>query len=176
MSVLAMSSGEDYPEAAKKHFVDAQKLLEQQRFDGAAYHAGYVAECIFRSLLLVLWLEDQIRPQKLKGTAKSAEIQKLLRRANDKSGVFSDSGLHDLERLREQVDVKCKANSRIKERWYALGPKDNWVLYKWRVAFRYKKEGAIPENEAKQYVTEAAKLYKNIWDELANDGALNGYI
>ncbi len=50
MSKLRTSNGDDHPEAALKHLLDAQTLLRQQRADGAAYLSGYVVECALKSL------------------------------------------------------------------------------------------------------------------------------
>jgi hypothetical protein len=50
MSKLQTVTGDDHPEAAHKHLVDAQTLLGQQRADGAAYLSGYVVECALKSL------------------------------------------------------------------------------------------------------------------------------
>jgi len=50
MSRLRTSDGDDHPEAAHKHLLDAQALLGQQRADGAAYLSGYVIECALKSL------------------------------------------------------------------------------------------------------------------------------
>ena len=50
MSRLRTPNGDDHPEAAHKHLVDAQALLSHQRPDGAAYLSGYVVECALKSL------------------------------------------------------------------------------------------------------------------------------
>ena len=50
MSRLSSRNGDDHPEAAQKHLVDAGILLAQQRPDGAAYLSGYVVECALKSL------------------------------------------------------------------------------------------------------------------------------
>lgn len=52
MSKLRTSNGDDHPEAAHKHLLDAQTLMGQQRADGAAYLSGYVVECALKSLWL----------------------------------------------------------------------------------------------------------------------------
>jgi hypothetical protein len=52
MSSLRTANGDDHPEAARKHLLDAQVLLGQQRPDGAAYLSGYVVECALKSLWL----------------------------------------------------------------------------------------------------------------------------
>lgn len=54
MSRLNLANGDDHPEAAQKHLLDAQVLLAQQRADGAAYLSGYVVECALKSL----WLHE----------------------------------------------------------------------------------------------------------------------
>ena len=50
MSALRLPNGDDHPEAAHKHLLDAGVLLAQQRLDGAAYLSGYVVECALKSL------------------------------------------------------------------------------------------------------------------------------
>lgn len=52
MSRLRLANGDDHPEAAGKHLGDARVLLGASRNDGAAYLAGYVAECALKALLL----------------------------------------------------------------------------------------------------------------------------
>jgi HEPN domain-containing protein len=53
MSKLAQPNGDDHPEAARKHLLDAGTLLAQRRPDGAAYLSGYVVECAIKSLLVL---------------------------------------------------------------------------------------------------------------------------
>ncbi|MDA8257278.1 MAG: hypothetical protein M0Z99_16900 [Betaproteobacteria bacterium] len=54
MSRLRTPQGDDHPDAALKHLLDAQILLGQKRADGAAYLSGYVVECALKSL----WLHE----------------------------------------------------------------------------------------------------------------------
>lgn len=42
---------DDYPKAALKHLQDAQVLFKGNRFDGAAYLAGYVVECALKTMI-----------------------------------------------------------------------------------------------------------------------------
>lgn len=42
----------DYPKAAAKNLSDAQVLLDNKRWDGSAYHAGFVVECTLNALLV----------------------------------------------------------------------------------------------------------------------------
>lgn len=63
MSLLQLGNGDDHPEAAHKHLLDAGALLVQQRPDGAAYLSGYVVECALKSLHVLetgqgLWNHD----------------------------------------------------------------------------------------------------------------------
>jgi hypothetical protein len=55
-----LPNGDDHPDAAQKHLLDAGVLLAQERPDGAAYLSGYVVECALKSLLL---LEAKPAPQ-----------------------------------------------------------------------------------------------------------------
>ena len=50
MSRLILPNGDDHPEAAHKHLLDAAVLLAQHRPDGTAYLSGYVVECALKSL------------------------------------------------------------------------------------------------------------------------------
>lgn len=53
MSRLALPGGDDHPEAAQRHLLDAEALIAQQRADGAAYMSGYVVECALKSLYVL---------------------------------------------------------------------------------------------------------------------------
>lgn len=53
MSRMRSPNGDDHPDAAQKHLLDAGVLLAQQRPDGAAYLSGYVVECALKSLLVL---------------------------------------------------------------------------------------------------------------------------
>lgn len=63
MSRLCLPNGDDHPEAAHKHLLDAGALLAQNRTDGAAYLSGYVVECALKSLY-VLETGSSIREHK----------------------------------------------------------------------------------------------------------------
>jgi hypothetical protein len=52
VTLLAHNSGDDFPLAALKHSSDARKLLAVARYDGAAYLAGYVVECVAKTIIL----------------------------------------------------------------------------------------------------------------------------
>ncbi|MDA8383238.1 HEPN domain-containing protein [Metallibacterium sp.] len=50
MSKLRTAQGDDHPDAALKHLLDAQALFGQSRADGAGYLSGYVVECALKSI------------------------------------------------------------------------------------------------------------------------------
>ena len=50
MSRFRSPHGDDHPDAAHKHLLDAEALIDKQRADGAAYLSGYVVECALKSL------------------------------------------------------------------------------------------------------------------------------
>jgi hypothetical protein len=52
VSRLQLPNGDDHPEAARKHLLDANALLASGRADGAAYLSGYVAECALKTLFV----------------------------------------------------------------------------------------------------------------------------
>lgn len=47
------NNGDDHPDAAGKHFEDADALLSSNRYDGAAYLAGYAVECTMKTIALL---------------------------------------------------------------------------------------------------------------------------
>ena len=51
MSALRQGNGDDYPDAAGKHLEDSRVLMAGSRHDGAAYLAGYVVECVLKTLI-----------------------------------------------------------------------------------------------------------------------------
>ena len=53
LDAVVVISKEDFPKAALKHLQDAQALLKSNRFDGAAYLAGYVVECALKTMIEV---------------------------------------------------------------------------------------------------------------------------
>jgi hypothetical protein len=71
-----MSNGDDHPEAASKHLLDAKALLDQRRPDGAAYLSGYVIECALKSMWL---LEKRAAPgSKMPWGRQGHEVSYLL--------------------------------------------------------------------------------------------------
>lgn len=50
---MISTSTDDYPQAARKHLLDAMVLEAAERFDGVAYLSGYVVECAAKALIQV---------------------------------------------------------------------------------------------------------------------------
>jgi hypothetical protein len=133
MSRLAVGD-DDHPEAARKHYLDAQSLLAGGRFDGAAYLAGYVLECSLKAVLLhdrpfdpVTRVTDQVQ--------LNTWHQQLRRRPFQ----------HDLARLlAEQVGPEGAR--------YVPPLDPGASIFNWSESLRYMATGAIPEPRADAYV------------------------
>ena len=62
---------DDYPQAARKHLLDAMALEAAERFDGAAYLSGYVVECAAKALI-------QVESGQVRHTHELEELRELL--------------------------------------------------------------------------------------------------
>jgi len=69
-----MQNGDDYPEAAQKHLLDASALLSSHRPDGAAYLSGYAVECALKTLIV---LEGATPPRHHRLGDLHAEVSRL---------------------------------------------------------------------------------------------------
>ena len=85
MSRLRMPDGDDHPDAAQKHLLDAGVLLAQQRPDGAAYLSGYVVECALKSLLI---LETKVAPRQHSLQSLVAQLSGLATFAGPKTSRY----------------------------------------------------------------------------------------
>ena len=84
MSTLKQPDGDDYPEAALKHLLDADVLLTGRRFDGAAYLSGYVVECALKTLIRVESGRPVRHSHKLTGLLEEMDV--LAVRAETRTG------------------------------------------------------------------------------------------
>ena len=146
MSNFRHPSGEDYPDAARKHYTDARALMNRRRYDGAAYLAGYVAECILKTIIQV-------------------------DRANN--SPILDFG-HDLGKLSSQALHLAALPSSKTARYLSRGslttlPYSNPPLG-WKETLRYRHEGTIPKKTATAWVAEAKRLYMLVIGGLRKDG------
>lgn len=85
-STLAVHGEDDYRAAARRHLSDATVLKARQRYDGAAYLAGYVVEC---SLKMLIELETG-RVERVHDLAGLRDaLSRLARRADAQTARFA---------------------------------------------------------------------------------------
>jgi hypothetical protein len=146
MSNMRQLSGEDYPDAARKHYTDARTLMNRRRYDGAAYLAGYVVECILKTIIQV-------------DRATSTPILEFR---------------HDINRLSEEALRLATLPSSRTARYfprmtltrlsYAVPPSG------WKETLRYHYEGTISKTTASTWVAEAKRFYEQVLWEIIKDG------
>ena len=76
---------DDFPKAALKHLEDARVLRDEQRFDGAAYLAGYVVE---RTLKTVIEAENPPVPRIHDLSNLQQTVQQLALHAGSRTGTL----------------------------------------------------------------------------------------
>jgi hypothetical protein len=144
MSNMRQSSGEDYPDAARKHYTDARALMSRRRYDGAAYLAGYAVECILKTLIQI---------NQPSGVPMIHDISKL-------------SG--DAVRLATMPSSRTARyfppGSSVTSLPYGNPPSG------WKETLRYHYEGTIPKTTASAWVAEAKRLYEHVLWSLRKDG------
>jgi hypothetical protein len=146
MSNFQHPSGEDYPDAARKHYTDARVLMNRRRYDGAAYLAGYVVECILKTIIQV-------------------------DRTNN--APILDFG-HDLSKLSSQALHLAALPSSKTARYFSRGPLTALPYANpplgWKETLRYHHEGTIPKTTAAAWIAEAKRLYVHVLGGLIKDG------
>jgi hypothetical protein len=147
MSNLRQSSGQDYPEASWKHCLDARILLDNQRSDGAAYLAGYAAECIIKTIIQV--------EEKNKKIIKDHDLEKL-----------SSSALL-LMTLPNSRTARYIKNHILTSIPYAEPPSGR------KETLRYYPEKFVLPQTANAWVLEAERLYVDVIGGLVKDGEVN---
>jgi hypothetical protein len=147
MSKLIQKNGDDHPEAARKHLLDAQTLLQARRSDGAAYLSGYVVECALKSIWLL-----ETRP------------------TGESSPPWGKRG-HDLGFLESSVASLATIAEAKTARYF--GPTCSSIksspIITWNPEQRYRPEGIIPT------VAEAYhKTAQDVYTETIAEMILNG--
>ncbi len=134
MSRLAVRA-DDHPCAAEKHLADAVALSSAGRFDGAAYLAGYVVECVLKAVIL----HDRSYDQSTGGTdavALQQWHQQLRRRPYG----------HALLRLMQEIMGPAGAP-------YAPPIEEtSSIISDWSENMRYRAEGASTKAQADAFV------------------------
>lgn len=144
MSNMRQSSGEDYPDAARKHYTDARALLGRRRYDGAAYLAGYAVECILKTIIQMN--QPSSIPMIHDITKLSTDAQRLATMPSCKTARYFPLG------------------STVTRLPYGAPPAG------WKETLRYHFEGSIPRTTASAWVAEAKRLYEHVLWGLIKDG------
>lgn len=142
MSNFCNPNGDDYPEAARKHLDDAQVLLSGSRFDGAGYHAGYVVECVLKTLL-----------QQESEVVREHNLCDLSRRVN----ALALGGSPDIAKYIPDPLPSLR---------YVVPPAG------WQETMRYRAEGDLNQLTAQEWVHEAERVYDHIIRQMQNDGVI----
>ncbi len=143
MSKLVQSNGDDHPEAAAKNLEDSRTLLVAGHSDGSGYLAGYVVECVLKTLLLAE-----------KGVAmKSHDLAALSSRA---LLVVSTAGSVTGRHL-----TPASLTSGIGS-----------VTAGWKETIRYRPSGAVSAQAAQVWLDEADVLFRTVVEPLWLDGVL----
>jgi hypothetical protein len=146
MSNMRQLSGEDYPDAARKHYTDARALMNRRRYDGAAYLAGYVVECILKTLIQVDRSANiPIREFKHDLNRLSGEALRLAALPSSRTAPYMPRG----------------AFTSIS---YADPPSG------WKETLRYHYEGTISKTTASLWIAEAKRLYMHVIGRLRQEG------
>jgi HEPN domain len=142
MSKLAQGT-DDHPEAAGKLLADAISLRDSNRFDTAVYLSGYVAECCLKSLIL------------LEGHSNI-----IVHRIPDLSQLVSNLAVVAGSKIAKYVSSPAIKNI------------SHSLVYKWRVAFRYRAPGRFSQPDASQWLQEVQEIYNETIVQMKLDGVL----
>lgn len=142
MSKMKQSTGEDYPEAAKKHLRDAKELLKRSRYDGAAYLSGYVVECTLKTMI-------QVEIGSPKRTHKLSDL---------KGNVLSLAALSGAKTARYALP---------KGHWQLLSSRSGW-----NTLIRYSPAGSISQAKSKEWLKEADTIYNSVVVPMRLDGVI----
>ena len=142
MSLLRQGNGDDYPDAAGKHLEDSKLLMAGSRHDGAAYLAGYVVECVLKTLIQ-LETGEAIHSHDLSGLCD--RLDGLGARVGARHG---------------KVYLAAEASLRA-----------SGVLNDWRPEQRYRGPG-VTANGARTWYGEADVAYQQVMGQLHLAGAI----
>lgn len=149
MSKLRTPTGDDHPEAAHKHLLDAQTLLGQQRPDGAAYLSGYVVECALKSL----WLYETGVP-------------------TNNAMPWGKEG-HKLEFLTNQVSAWATVVSAKTARYFGVATSSvpSSVIAAWKPDMRYR-PSMMTTGDARAWCNVADAVFHETVAQMRLDGVL----
>lgn len=143
MSRLARPNGDDHPEAAAKHLSDSTELLKVGRHDGAGYLAGYVVECVLKTVLLAE-----------SGTAEMThDLQGLsvrVLKAVPASGSLTGRYLTPTTLTTDIAGISSG----------------------WKETLRYRPGGSVSAADAAAWSSEAQRLFRTVIEPLRLDGVI----
>lgn len=184
MSVLRIGGADDFPDAAAKHRDDATALLRAHRWDGAAYHAGYVVECSLKALLLFGVIADRVGGAKrVKAAAPGRIAGDPLVNAAMRALRGRDFG-HNIEVLRSTavgalpgagpIMVSPHVARYVPRPLCAPRPSRLFAVTGggWSEQMRYRSVGHTPRETARAWCGSASKIYAQSINRMRLDGVL----
>ena len=143
MSKFRCPEGDDHPDAAGKHLLDALTLKKNGRFDGAAYLSGYVVECSLKTLIIL-------------------QTKKAIRGHN-----LNDLSKRVLDLAKLPTSKTARYNRIIGAKLAICHPVNGW-----KVALRYRASGSLSPAEVGAWVDEAIAVYQSTVVQMKLDGVL----
>ena len=142
-------NGDDHPEAAHKHLLDAQTLLGQRRADGAAYLSGYVVECALKSL----WLHETGIPM---------------------GSPMPWGKKHDISFLAKQVSALAAVAGAKTARYFkqATSSVSSSAIAVWKPEMRYWAEKTMTYGDAMAWCQIADNVFQETVAQMRLDGVL----
>lgn len=145
MATLALPTDDDFPAAAAKHLQDALLLLREDRYDNAGYLAGYVVECVTKTLIL---LEQGT-------TAWGHRLDELSRKALQLAAL---------------PGARTARYATAMTPGHAIYDYGNTG---WSEGLRYRAASAVSADDATAWLQEAKKVYDEVVVSLRLDGVLS---
>lgn len=184
MSVLRIGLADDFPDAAEKHRDDAAALLRARRWDGAAYHAGYVVECSLKAVLLVGAIANRVggtkhvkaaAPGKIAGDAfVQATIGALRGRSFGHNigslrstviGAASSGGPITVSPHVARYVPRPLRTARVSKMFGATGRG-------WSEQMRYRGVGSVSRVDARAWCASAGRIFSQSISRMRLDGVL----
>jgi HEPN domain-containing protein len=143
LSKFRCPEGDDHPDAAGKHLLDAMTLEKNGRFDGAAYLSGYVVECSLKTLI-ILQTKKPIRGHKL--NELSNRVLELAKLPTSKTARYNKV-------ISSKLSISDPVNG-------------------WKETMRYRASGSLSPADAEVWVNEAVTVYQSTVAQMKLDGIL----
>lgn len=172
-----LANGDDFPEAAEKLLADAKALHNASRYDGAAYMAGYVAECSLKTILLIELLARETRATTVTQLALvlstpgawAAKLPDFVKVLRYKIG-------HDVQKaLRvatgKSSELHLHACGAVSNR-YVRGVRATLGVLRWDPFHRYQAPGRVKAAHATRRVRGAEQILKTSVRTMRNDGVV----